>query len=95
MQNKPIPSAGPVHVDELTRCIGFDRNSGVDSLRLSGEIRVECANDNPSVIRGSALMEAEKVAAIVSQEDPAFRSRERQNLDIWYARVRISGVHRG
>ena len=47
------------------------------------------------MLRGSVLMEAEKVAAVVSQEDPAFRGCERQNLDIRYGRVGLSGVHRG
>jgi hypothetical protein len=39
-------------------------------------------------------MKAEKVAAIVSQQDPAFSSRECQNLDIPYATVGLSGIHR-
>src|SRR5947208_15092494 len=64
-QNTPIPPARSIHTEELTRCIGFDRNHGVDSLRLSGEIRLEGTNDNPSMLRGSLLMETEKVAAIV------------------------------
>jgi hypothetical protein len=79
----------------FARRIGFCGNGGVDSLRLPAEVRVECAKYDPSVVRGSVLMEAEKVAAIVRQKNPAFGGRECQNLDIRNGRVSLSGLHRG
>jgi len=40
----------------------------------------------------SPSMKAEKVAAIVGQENPPLSHRERQNFGIRHGRIRLSGI---
>src|ERR1019366_474278 len=87
-------SAGPVHADQFVRHFGVGRDSGVNALRLSAKIRVECAEDHTCVVSGSMLMKAKKVAAIVGQENPAISHRERQDLGIRHGQIRLSGIQR-
>ena len=47
------------------------------------------------MVYSSVLMKAEKVAAIVGQQDPALSHRERQNVGIRHGGIRLSGIQRG
>jgi hypothetical protein len=60
--------------------IRHTRNSRVDPLRLSAEVRVKSAKNDPSMVAAPVSMEIQKVATIVRQQYPTFGNRQRQNL---------------
>ena len=83
---------GTVHADRLILHFRHRCNHCVDSPRLSGEVRVEGAKDHPGVVLSAVSMEAQKVTAIVRQQNPAFCNRERQYFKVRDSRIRLSGI---
>jgi hypothetical protein len=74
--------------------IRHTRNSRVDPLRLSAEVRVKSAKNDPSMVAAPVSMEIQKVGTIVRQQYPTFGNRQRQNLRIGRGRVRSARVER-
>ena len=81
----------PVHADQLVFYFG-GCNRLVDSARLSGEVRIDCAKDDSRVVFGPVLMKAEKMSAIVRQQNPTFGDCERQHLRVRHSSIRFSCV---
>jgi hypothetical protein len=90
----PAASTVTIHADQVVRHFGDGRNGSANALRLSTKIGVECTQDDTSIVCSFLLMKAEKVAAIVGEENPALSDRERQNFRIRHGGIRFSGIQR-
>ena len=88
-----IKRIGTVHADRLILHVRHRCNHCVDSPRLSGKVGVKGAKDHSGVVLSAMSMKAQKVTAIVRQQNPAFCNGERQDFKVRNS-VRPSGIQR-
>ena len=67
----------------------------MDSLGLSGEVRIKRAQDDSGMLLGPALVKFQEMAAIVRQQNLAFGYGESQHLWVRDGHIRFSGLPRG
>lgn len=87
-------SAEPVYADQLICGVRPCCDGGVNPGSLSGKVRVESTEYDPSVLVGPSQVKLEEVATIVRQQNASSADCEGEDLRVRYSGVGVSGFQR-